>query len=91
MAVTPSSFLQPLLQPVRLVRGYSRQTLRADLVAGATVGLVLLPQALAFALLAGLPPEMGLYAAVTAAIAGALWGSSRQLATGPVAIISLMT
>jgi sulfate permease, SulP family len=89
MALTPT-FLQPLLQPSRLVRGYSQQALRADLVAGATVGLVLLPQALAFALLAGLPPEMGLYAAITAAIAGALWGSSSHLHTGPTNTASIL-
>lgn len=89
MARTPT-FLQPLLQPIRLLRGYSQQALRADLVAGATVGLVLLPQALAFALLAGLPPEMGLYAAITAAIAGALWGSSSHLHTGPTNTASIL-
>jgi SulP family sulfate permease len=81
---------QPLLQPIRLLRGYSRQALRADLLAGATVGLVLLPQALAFALLAGLPPEMGLYAAITAAIAGALWGSSSHLHSGPTNTASIL-
>ncbi|NTU82076.1 MAG: hypothetical protein HGA45_22305, partial [Chloroflexales bacterium] len=55
-----------LTQPIRLLRAYPRAALSADLLAGVTVGLVLLPQALAFSLLAGLPPAMGLYAAVVA-------------------------
>jgi sulfate permease, SulP family len=52
---------------------------------------VLVPKAMAYAQLSGLPLHFGLYAAFVPAILGALWGSSRQLATGPVAIISLMT
>jgi SulP family sulfate permease len=90
LAPSPSQLLQPLLQPGRLLRGYTRRTLRADLIAGATVGLVLLPQSLAFALLAGLPPEMGLYAAIAATIAGALWGSSSHLNTGPTNTASIL-
>ncbi len=74
-----------------MIRGYSFETLRADLVAGVTVGLVLLPQALAFSLLAGLPPEMGLYSAIVASIVGALWGSSSHLHTGPTNTASLLT
>ncbi len=65
--------------------------LRADLVAGITGALVLVPKAMAYAQLAGLPLQFGLYTALVPAIIGALWGSSRQLATGPVAILSLMT
>src|SRR5688572_132166 len=65
--------------------------LRADLVAGITVGLVLVPQSLAYAQLAGLPPYYGLYASLLPVVIGALWGSSRQLATGPVAMVSLLT
>ena len=64
--------------------------MRGDLVAGLTVAVVLIPQSMAYAILAGLPPVFGLYAAaVTPAIAG-LWGSLRQLATGPIAIMSLL-
>ncbi len=66
-------------------------TVRADLIAGITGGLVLVPKAMAYAQLSGLPLYFGLYTAFVPAILGALWGSSRQLATGPVAIISLMT
>ncbi|MDO5674434.1 MAG: SulP family inorganic anion transporter [bacterium] len=65
--------------------------LRADLVAGITGALVLVPKAMAYAQLAGLPLQFGLYTALVPAVIGALWGSSRQLATGPVAILSLMT
>ncbi|MBT9612272.1 MAG: SulP family inorganic anion transporter [Burkholderiales bacterium] len=65
--------------------------LRGDLIAGITGALVLVPKAMAYAQLAGLPVYFGLYTAFIPAILGALWGSSRQLATGPVAIVSLMT
>lgn len=65
--------------------------LRADLIAGITGALVLVPKAMAYAQLSGLPVHYGLYVAFVPAILGALWGSSRQLATGPVAVISLMT
>ncbi|MBI4756632.1 MAG: STAS domain-containing protein [Betaproteobacteria bacterium] len=65
--------------------------LRGDMIAGITGGLVLVPKAMAYAQLSGLPVYFGLYTAFVPAILGALWGSSRQLATGPVAIVSLMT
>ena len=65
--------------------------LRGDLIAGITGALVLVPKAMAYAQLSGLPIYYGLYVALVPAILGALWGSSRQLATGPVAIVSLMT
>jgi len=66
-------------------------TLRADLIAGITVALVLIPQSMAYAQLAGLPAYYGLYAAFLPGIIAALWGSSKQLATGPVAVVSLLT
>ena len=69
----------------------TRQTLRADLVAGVTVAMVLVPQSMAYAQLAGLPAYYGLYAAFLPVMIGAMWGSSRQLATGPVAMVSLLT
>ena len=65
--------------------------LRSDLLAGMTGALILVPKAMAYAQLSGLPLYFGLYTAFVPAIVGALWGSSRQLATGPVAIVSLMT
>ena len=65
--------------------------LRGDVIAGITGALVLVPKAMAYAQLSGLPVYYGLYVALVPAILGALWGSSRQLSTGPVAIVSLMT
>ncbi len=65
--------------------------LRADLIAGITVSLVLIPQSMAYAQLAGLPPIYGLYAALLPGLIGAMWGSSFHLATGPVAMTSLLT
>jgi len=67
------------------------EILRADLIAGITVALVLVPQSMAYAQLAGLPAYYGLYASFLPGIVAALFGSSRQLATGPVAVVSLMT
>ena len=68
-----------------------RKILKADLIAGLTVALVLVPQSMAYAQLAGLPPYVGLYASFLPVIIASVFGSSRQLATGPVAIVSLMT
>jgi sulfate permease, SulP family len=72
-------------------RGYGGVTLTNDLVAAAIVTIMLIPQSLAYAMLAGLPPEIGLYASILPIIAYALFGTSRALAVGPVAVISLMT
>ncbi len=70
---------------------YTMESLRIDVLAGLTVALVLIPQSMAYAQLAGLPPYYGLYAAFLPPMIAALFGSSRQLATGPVAVVSLMT
>jgi SulP family sulfate permease len=67
------------------------KSFRADLIAGLTVALVAIPQSLAYAQLAGVPAYFGLYAAFIPTIIGALFGSSRQLSTGPVAMTSLLT
>jgi SulP family sulfate permease len=72
------------------LRGYRLSALRRDGIAGATVAVVLIPQSMAYAMLAGLPPQYGLYAAAVTPIVAALWGSLRQLATGPIAIMSLL-
>ncbi|MDP1653790.1 MAG: SulP family inorganic anion transporter [Rhodocyclaceae bacterium] len=66
-------------------------TLRTDFIAGLTVALVLVPQSMAYAQLAGLPAYYGLYAAFLPVMVAALWGSSNQLGTGPVAVASLLT
>lgn len=65
--------------------------LRADVLAGATVAVVAVPQALAYAQLAGVPAHLGLYAAFVPTIVAALWGSCAQLSTGPVALTALLT
>ncbi len=70
---------------------YDRTSLTSDAVAAVIVTIMLIPQSLAYALLAGLPPEMGLYASILPLVAYAIFGTSRALAVGPVAVISLMT
>ena len=70
--------------------GYDRTALRADIVAGLTVGVMLIPQGMAYALVAGLPPIYGLYAGLAPLLVYSLFGTSRHLAVGPVAMISLL-
>ncbi len=72
-------------------RGYGRTTLENDLLAAVIVTIMLIPQSLAYALLAGLPPEAGLYASVVPILLYTVFGTSRVLAVGPVAVVSLMT
>jgi SulP family sulfate permease len=72
-------------------RRYNRVTLTGDLMAAVIVTIMLIPQSLAYALLAGLPAEVGLYASILPLFAYALFGTSRTLAVGPVAVVSLMT
>jgi MFS superfamily sulfate permease-like transporter len=72
-------------------RDYGWGPFKIDLVSGLTVALVLIPQSMAYAQLAGLPAHYGLYASFLPPMIAALFGSSRQLATGPVAVVSLMT
>jgi sulfate permease, SulP family len=72
-------------------RSYTRDTMVSDLVAASIVTIMLVPQSLAYALLAGLPAEVGLYASMLPLVAYAIFGTSRTLAVGPVAVVSLMT
>ncbi len=72
-------------------KNYDKASLQLDAISGLTVALVLIPQSMAYAQLAGLPAYYGLYASFLPPMIAALFGSSRQLATGPVAIVSLMT
>ena len=72
------------------MKGYDRRTLKADLAAGCTVSLVLIPQSMANAQLAGLPAYHGLYAALLPALVGGLFGSSRHIITSSVAVTSIM-
>ncbi len=73
------------------LKSYTHTTLGKDLTAAGIVVVLLIPQSLAYAMLAGLPPEVGLYASVLPLIAYAILGSSRTLSVGPVAVVSLMT
>ncbi len=70
---------------------YDRETATRDLVAAVIVTIMLIPQSLAYALLAGLPPEVGLYASIAPLVLYGIFGTSRALAVGPVAVVSLMT
>jgi sulfate permease, SulP family len=77
-------------RPKNIIGTYQRSYLRPDITAGLTVAIVLLPQAIAFAMVAELPPQVGLYSAIIASIIGALWGSSNHLHTGPTNTSSLL-
>ncbi|WP_323803045.1 sulfate permease [Sulfitobacter litoralis] len=72
-------------------RDYDKSALSNDLMAAVIVTIMLIPQSLAYALLAGLPPEAGLYASIAPILLYAVFGTSRALAVGPVAVVSLMT
>ncbi|MEM9600115.1 MAG: SulP family inorganic anion transporter, partial [Pseudomonadota bacterium] len=87
-----SGFLKDALrQQFGWLSGYNGRQFSNDTVAAIVVTILLVPQSLAYALLAGLPPKVGIYASITPLIAYALLGSSRQLNVGPTAVISLMT
>ncbi len=73
------------------IRRYDSKSLGEDMLAAVIVSIMLIPQSLAYALLAGLPPEMGLYASILPLLVYTLFGSSRVLSVGPVAVMSLMT
>lgn len=86
--------MPPLFQRLPVLdwgRRYTRASLSADLIAALIVTIMLVPQSLAYALLAGLPPEAGIYASILPILLYALFGTSRVLAVGPVAVVSLMT
>jgi len=86
---SPSKILR-LFPFIEWLKGYQLDTLKNDSVAGITVAVVLIPQSMAYAMVAGMPPVYGLYAAAVTPCIAALWGSLRQLATGPIAIMSLL-
>jgi len=85
-----ATWLERLLPAAHWWRVVDRDSLRADLAAGAVGAIVVLPQGIAFATLAGLPPQYGLYAAMVPVVVAALWGSSRHLVSGPTNAISLV-
>lgn len=82
--------LQEWVPAIEWMRNYKKADLNGDIVAGITVAMMLIPQAMSYALLAGLPPYIGLYASVLPLIVYALFGTSRQLAVGPVAMVALL-
>ena len=83
--------LAPVFPVLDWGRRYTRANLSSDLLAAAIVTIMLIPQSLAYAMLAGMPPVTGLYASILPLVAYAALGSSRALAVGPVAVVSLMT
>ena len=83
--------IERLLPGVAWIRRYDRESLQSDGLAALIVTIMLIPQSLAYALLAGLPPQVGLYASMLPLLGYALFGSSNVLAVGPVAVVSLMT
>jgi len=78
------------IRPLEIIRAYRPEYIRPDLMAALTMGVVTLPQAIAFAMISELPPQTGLYTAIVASIVGALWGSSIHLNTGPTNTTSLL-
>jgi SulP family sulfate permease len=90
MLQKPLFTIEHLVPAVSWLRSYRRKDLRGDMSAGLTVGVMLVPQGMAYAMLAGLPPVIGLYASTIPIIIYALFGSSRHLAIGPVAVVSLL-
>lgn len=87
---TASAWFERAVPAASWLRDYSRADLQADVIAGVITAILLVPQAMAYALLAGLPPQVGLYASVVAPLAYALFGSSRTLAVGPVSVAAIM-
>jgi SulP family sulfate permease len=83
--------MERFLPALGWLRLYDRDQLQSDALAAVIVTIMLIPQSLAYALLAGLPPEVGLYASLLPLVGYALFGSSNALAVGPVAVVSLMT
>lgn len=85
-----SAWMRQTFQPSSWLRAYSTYEARADAVAGLTVGVMLIPQGMAYAVIAGLPPIYGLYAALVPTLVYPIFGSSRHLAMGPTAIDMLI-
>jgi SulP family sulfate permease len=83
--------LKSILPILGWAPSYTKADAQSDLVAALIVTIMLVPQSLAYAMLAGLPPQVGLYASILPLMAYALFGTSRALAVGPVAVVSLMT
>src|SRR5690554_1756017 len=91
MSNKPNNILTKFLPVLEWLPQYKREDLPGDLSAGLTVGIMLIPQGMAYAMLAGLEPVHGLYAVTVPLLLYAIFGSSRHLAVGPDAIISMLT
>lgn len=91
LRISASLLIARMFPAWRWLARYSRADFAGDAVAGLVVAIMVVPQGMAYATLAGLPPEIGLYASVAPLVAYALFGTSRALAVGPVAVVSLMT
>ena len=89
-AAGPATGLRALFPPAQWVPGYQAAWLRNDAAAGITLAAYAIPVSLAYASLAGLPPQHGIYCYLVAGIAYALFGTSRQLAVGPTSAISML-
>ena len=85
------NFLQNVFPISEWLLNYKRKDLVGDLMAGVIVAIMLVPQSMAYAMLAGLPPQIGLYASIIPLLVYAVFGSSKVLAVGPVAMVSLLT
>ncbi|MEL6922819.1 MAG: solute carrier family 26 protein [Bacteroidota bacterium] len=83
--------IKEYIPALQWLKNYNKTQLKGDLMAGLTVGVMLIPQGMAYAMIAGLPPIYGLYASTLPILIYALFGTSRQLAVGPVAMVSLLT
>jgi len=90
MPWTAHDLIKPFLQPVKTARTYNRTKLRQDLVAGLTVAAVEVPQAMAYALIAGVPPQYGIYTSIIQGCIGALLSSCEHMTTGPTNTQSLL-
>lgn len=89
--MTSIQIVSKVIPGIKWLKGYTTQDAIADLIAGITVGLTVLPQSLAYSTLAGLPPQYGLYSAFVGGIVYALIGGCRQVTIGPTALLGLIT
>lgn len=87
---TLKKHIKLFLPIIDTLNSYNKESFKGDLNAGLTVGVMLIPQGMAYAILAGLPPVYGLYASIVPLLLYAIFGTSRQLAVGPVAMVSLL-
>ena len=90
-SASPETGLADFFPILQWIQGYTPTHLSNDLFAGIITAILLVPQGIAYAMLAGLPPQVGLYASILPPILYALLGTSRTLSTGPVSIVAIMT